>query len=121
MSYIQDSPSRFLLSYESLKSRKRRIFLPTCYIQGQEIQEAKEAPEFRQGWSAAKNKGGVKKKRRRPRKVVCRHKKGREKEEKKKTKEGKKVAPRRQGSVCPQPRISFLVHEYLGLEAARLV
>jgi hypothetical protein len=40
--------------------------------------------------------------------------------EKKKTKEGKKVATQRQGSVCPQPRISFLVHKYLGLEAARL-
>ncbi len=41
---------------------------------------------------------------------------------KKKTKEGEKVAPRRQGSVCPQPRNFFyLVHEYLGLEAARLV
>jgi hypothetical protein len=26
------------------------------------------------------------------------------------------VAPRRQGSVCPQPKISFLVHEYLGSE-----
>ena len=38
------------------------------------------------------------------------------KKEKKKTKVGKKVAPRRQGSVCPQPRISFLVHEYLGSE-----
>jgi hypothetical protein len=31
----------------------------------------------------------------------------RKKNEKKKTKEGEKVAPRRQGSVCPQPRISF--------------
>ncbi len=29
------------------------------------------------------------------------------KREKKKTKEGKKVAPRRQGSVCPQPRNFF--------------
>jgi hypothetical protein len=26
------------------------------------------------------------------------------------------VAPRRQGSVCPLARISFLVHEYLGSE-----
>ncbi len=40
----------------------------------------------------------------------------REKEEKKKTKEDKKVAPRRQGSVCPQPDFFFLVHEYLGSE-----
>ncbi len=30
-----------------------------------------------------------------------------EKEEKKKTKEGEKVAPRRQGSVCPQPNFFF--------------
>ncbi len=37
-------------------------------------------------------------------------------QEKKKTKVGEKVAPRRQGSVCPQPRISFLVHEYSGSE-----
>ncbi len=33
------------MSYESLKTRKRRIFLPTSYIQGQEVQEAKEAVE----------------------------------------------------------------------------
>jgi hypothetical protein len=38
-----------------------------------------------------------KKKRRRPRKA-------------------RRFFPRRQGSVCPQPRISFLVHEYLGSE-----
>ncbi len=59
-------------------------------------------------------KGDVRKKRRRPRTVVCRHKKGREKEEKKKTKEGKKVALRRQGSVCPQPRISFFCSRVFG-------
>ncbi len=34
-------------------------------------------------------------------------KKGGLEKEKKKTKEGKKVAPQREGSVCPQPRISF--------------
>jgi hypothetical protein len=40
---------------------------------------------------------------------------GCEKEEKKKTKEqGKKVAPRRQGSVCPQPRISFFGSQVFG-------
>ncbi len=67
--------------------------------------------------------------------VCCQKKGGREKEKKKtkegglspqegdvrkkkrkKTKEGEKVAPQRQGSVCPQQRISFLVHEYLGSE-----
>ncbi len=35
-------------------------------------------------------------------------------EEKKKTKEGKKVAPQRQGSVCPQPRISFFGSRVFG-------
>ena len=94
-----------------------------------------EAVELRQGWSVAKNKGDVRKKGRRPRKVVCLHKKvtserrkeddqgrwsvasrrGREKvQEKKETKEGEKVAPRRQGSVCPQPRISFFGSRVFG-------
>jgi hypothetical protein len=43
---------------------------------------------------------------------------------KKKRKRSRKLRrwlPRRQGYVCPQPIISFLVHKYLGLEAARLV
>ncbi len=39
---------------------------------------------------------------------------GHEKEEKKMTKEGKKVAPQRQGSVCPQPRISFFGSQVFG-------
>ncbi len=39
---------------------------------------------------------------------------GREKEEKKKTKEGKKVALQRQGSMCPQPRISFFGSQVFG-------
>jgi hypothetical protein len=34
----------FVLSYELLKIRKRRIFLPTSYIQGQ-VREPKEAVE----------------------------------------------------------------------------
>ncbi len=47
-------------------------------------------------------------------------KKGGREKERKKTKEGEKVAPRRQGFVCPQPRISFFGSRELGLEAARL-
>ncbi len=39
---------------------------------------------------------------------------GREEEERKKTKEGEKVAPRRQGSVCPQSRISFFGSRVFG-------
>ncbi len=38
----------------------------------------------------------------------------RKKNEKKKTKEGDKVAPRRKGSVCPQPRISFFGSRVFG-------
>ncbi len=38
----------------------------------------------------------------------------RKKNEKKKTKEGEKVAPRKQGSVCPQPRISFFGSRVFG-------
>jgi hypothetical protein len=88
----------FFLSYESLKSRKRRIFLLTSYIQG----HVRGSRWVRQGWSVAKKKGGPEK-------------------EKKKTKEGKKVAPRRQGSVCPQPRISFFGSRVFGFWETRLV
>jgi hypothetical protein len=38
----------------------------------------------------------------------------------KRPRQARRWLPRRQGSVCPTPRILFLVHEYLGLEAARL-
>jgi hypothetical protein len=116
------------LSYKSLKPRKRRIFCRRATYKGTYI----EAVEFRQGWSVTINKGAVRKKGRRPRKVVCLHKQGtwekrktkegglspqegdKRKKEKKKTKEGEKVAPQRQGSVCPQPRISFFGSRVFG-------
>ena len=70
------------MSYESLKSGKRRIFLPTSYIQGQwKYGKAKEAVESaRAGLSP--QKGDVRKSR-----------KEKKRKEKKKTIEGKKVAP----------------------------
>ncbi len=80
-SYIQDSPSSFFCPTSRIKSRKRRIFFRQSTYKGTYV----EAAEFRQGWSVAQNKGDVRKKRRRPR----------------------KVAPRRKGSVCPQPRNFF--------------
>jgi hypothetical protein len=82
---LRDSPSKNFFSYESLKSRKRRA----------------------RTWKPLSQ----------PRKVVCRHntRRGREKvKEKKKTKEGEKVAPRRKGSVYPQPRISFFGSRVFG-------
>ncbi len=77
-----------------------------------------EAVEFRQGWSVAKNKGDVKKKRRRPRKVVCRHKKGtlRRFKKRKRSRKARRWLPRRQGSVCPQPRNFFFGSRVLGSE-----
>ncbi len=44
------------MSYESLKKRKQRIFLPTNYIQGKEVQEAKEAVESAKAGLSQKRK-----------------------------------------------------------------
>ncbi len=75
-----------------------------------------EAVEFRQGWSVSTRRGREKEKKTTKEGGLSPQEGEVRKKEKKKTKEGVKVAPRRQGSVCPQPRISFLVHEYLGSE-----
>ncbi len=65
----------FFLSYESLKSRKQRIFLPTSYIQGQ-VREPKEAVESAKAGLLPQEGDMKKERRKRPRKVVCCHKKG---------------------------------------------
>ncbi len=114
---VQDWP----LSYELLKSRKRRIFLPTSYIQGQ-VRESQGSRWVHQGWSIATRSGREKVKKRN---WSIATKRGREKvkkrKEKKKTKVGKKVAPAKARFRLPYNKNSFfLVHEYLGLEAARL-
>ena len=97
----------------SYKSRKRRIFfLQTSYIKDTYV----EAYEFRQGWSVAKIRG-TRKLRRRPRKVVCLREKGTsETRKEKRPSKARRWLPQRKGSVCPTPRNSFLVHEYLGSE-----
>ncbi len=78
----------FFLSYESLKSRKRRIFLPKSYIQGQ-VLESQGSPRVRQGWTVATRRGREEeKKRKRPRKA-------------------RRWLHQRQGSVCSTPRIPF--------------
>ncbi len=89
------------------------------YVQGQEVQEAKEAVESARAGLSQKRKENEKDQGRWS--VATRRERGEKrkkekKREKKKTKEGEKVAPRRQGSVCPQPKISTLVHKYLGSE-----
>ncbi len=76
-----------------------------------------EAVEFRQGRSVSTRRGREKEKKTTKEGGLSPQEGDvKKRKEKKKTKEGEKVAPRRQGSVCPQPRISFLVHEYLGSE-----
>ncbi len=92
------------------------FFLPTSYIQGQEIQEAKEVVEFRQGWSVAKNKGDVRKKRRRPRKVVCRHKKGMWEKKKKEKDQGRQEGGSPKGKVpCALNKNFFFGSRVFGL------
>jgi hypothetical protein len=94
------------LSYESLNSGKRRIILPTSYIQGQwKYGKAKEAVESaRAGLSP--QKGDV----------------GKSRKEKKRRDQGRREGGSREGKVpCAlNQEFLFLVHEYLGFEAARL-
>jgi hypothetical protein len=125
------------LSYESLKSRKRRIFFPTSYIQG----HVRGSRCVRQGWSVAK-KGGREKGKKKTKEGWSVAKKTGDVRKKKKTKEGglspqegdvrkkrkEKDQGRREGGsmkarfcVSSTKKFLFLVHEYLGLEAARLV
>jgi hypothetical protein len=86
----------FFLSYKSLKSRKRRIFLPTSYIQGQ-VRESQGSHWARQGWSIATRRGREK--------------------EKKKTKEGKKVAPAKARFRVPYTKNSLFGSQVFGLRS----
>jgi hypothetical protein len=113
------------LSYKSLKSRKRRIFLPTSYIQGQ-VRETKEAVESARA-GLLPQKGNMRKKRKEKRKTkegglspqegdVKKNKKRKEKDQ-----GGKKVAPAKARFRVPYTKnFFFLVHKYLGLETANL-
>ncbi len=90
----------FFLSYESLKSRKRRIFLPTSYIQGQ-LKYGKPRKPLSPPGLVCRHKGGTRERKERREKDQGRWsvatRRGREKnkkrKEKKKTKVGEKVAP----------------------------
>ena len=78
------------------------------YIQGQEVQEAKEAIESARASLSQKKK---EKKRERPRKVVCRHKKGTWKKKKRKEKDqGRQEG----GSAKARFRVSFTKNFLLG-------
>ncbi len=124
MSYLreEDKIRRWVFfSYKSLKSRKQRIFLLTSYIQGQ-VRESQGSRWVRQGWSNATKRGREKVKKKKRKDAT---KRGREKVKKNKRQEkdqGRREGGSSEGKVpCAQSKNSFfLVHEYLGLEAARL-
>ncbi len=121
-SSTDELPTRFavkiFLSYESLKSRKRRIFFPD------------KLNTRARAWKPLSPPG-----------LVCCQKKGGCEKEKKKTKEGglspqegdvrkkKRKRPRKARRWLHEGKVPcvlnqeflFLVHKYLGLEAARLV
>jgi hypothetical protein len=56
MSYLQDSPSSFFLALRVTQVKKAKDFLPTSYIQGQELEEAKEAVESARAGLSQKRK-----------------------------------------------------------------
>ncbi len=81
------------------QDKKAKDFIQTSYIKGQELEEAKEAVE-----SARAGLSQKRKKKRKTKEGGLSPQEGdvkKRKREKKKTKEGEKVAPQRQGSVCP--------------------
>ncbi len=115
-SYLQDSPSSFFLSHESLKSRKRRIFVPMSYIQG----HVRGSRWVRQGWSVAKKRGTWERREEDQGRWSVATRRGREKEEKKKTIEGEKVAPAKARFCVPSTENFFFGSRVFGFEAARL-
>ncbi len=93
-------PTRFAVEVfvpRVAQDKKAKDFLPTSYIQGQELQQAKEAIESARAGLSQKRKekrktkeGGLS-----PQEGDVKKKKRKEKDQ------GRQVAPRRQGSVCP--------------------
>jgi hypothetical protein len=79
-----------------------------------------EAVESARAGLSPKKKGDVRKKRKEKKKTKEGGLSPQEgdviKKKRKRPKKARRWLPQRQGSVCPQPRISFLVHEYLGSE-----
>ncbi len=133
---------KIFFPYELLNARKGEIRVPTSYLQDSpssvilalRVAQVKEAKGFfsnelhtrsrtwkplnsaRAGLSPQEGDVRRRKEVDQGRWSVSARREREKVQEKKETKEGEKVAPRRKGSVCPQPRISFLVHEYLGSE-----
>ncbi len=135
-SYYENSPSKNFFSYKSLNTRKGKIKYrrPTYKIRRRvffvirvaQVKKAKDFVFFRRATykgtyvdavesaraGLSPKKGDVRRKEKGHGRWSVATRRGREKEEKNKTKEGEKVAPRRQGSVCPYQEFLVLVHEY---------
>ncbi len=79
-----------------------------------------EAVESARAGLSPKKKGDVRKKRKEKKKTKEGGLSPQEgdviKKKRKRPRKPRRWLPQRQGSVCPQPRSSFLVHEYLGSE-----
>ncbi len=113
------------MSYESLKSRKRRIFLPTSYIQGQLSYGKPRKPWSPPGLVCRHKKGGREKEKKRKEKdkgrwsVATRrgHEKNKKRKEKKKTKAGEKVAPAKARFRVPYTKNSFFGSRVIGLRS----
>ncbi len=112
---------------------RKKNWVPTSYLQEEykicrwvffvlRVTQVKKAKDFFADELHTRVSTGKPRKPLSPPGLVYRHKKGMwESQEKKKTKEGKKVAPAKAIFHVPSTKNSFfLVHEYLGLEAARL-
>jgi hypothetical protein len=81
------------------------------YIQGQEVQEAKEA--IVSAWAGLSHK--KKKKKRKTKEGGLSPQEGDvRKKKRKRPRKAREWLPRRQGSVCPQPRISFFGSRVFG-------
>jgi hypothetical protein len=101
---LRDFAVEEIFSYESLKSRKRRIFLPTSYIQGQ-VRESQGSRWAHQGWSIATRRGCEKVKKRN---WSIATKRGREKVKKRKRKE--KHQGRREGGSS-EGKVQCALHQ----------
>ncbi len=110
----------FFLSYESLKSRKRRILF-TNELHTRASTRKRLSPP---GLVCHQKKGDMRKKRKEKKKTKegglspqegdVRKKKRKKEKKKKRPRKARRWLPRRQGSVCPQPRISFFGSQVVG-------
>ncbi len=112
----------FVLSYESLKSRKQRIL----FTDKLHTRASTRKPLSPPGLVCCQKKGGREKEKKRKEKDQGRWsvatRRGREKEEKKKDQGRQEGGSRKGKAPCARNQeFLFLVHKYLGLEAARLV